>query len=98
MRSGIILTRRRLALDAAAAGVGHRIGEHRYTLHAMLGQDPAATLDWLGQEAQRWEQQHASRGPGDAVSRWWTARAAGTARFLRDSAATARAGTPAGAF
>jgi TorA maturation chaperone TorD len=98
VRSGIILTRRRLALGAGAAGVGHRIGERRYTLHAMLVQDPAATLDWLGHEAQRWEKQHTSRGPGDAISWWWAARAAGTARFLRDSAAAARAGTPAGAF
>jgi hypothetical protein len=64
----------------------------------MLVQDPAATLDWLGHEAQRWEKQHTSRGPGDAISWWWAARAAGTARFLRDSAAAARAGTPAGAF
>jgi TorA maturation chaperone TorD len=99
VRSGIILTRRRLALGAADAGVGHRIGERRYTLHAMLEQDPAATLTWLSQEAQRWEQQHARRAAGDATSRWWTDRAAGTALFLRNSAAgaRARASAPAGA-
>jgi TorA maturation chaperone TorD len=94
VRSGIILTRCRLASGAGAAGVGYRIGERRYTLRAMLEQDPAATLDWLGQEAQRWEQLHATR-TGD-VSRWWAARAASTARFLRDSAAAARGGVPAG--
>jgi hypothetical protein len=97
VRSGFILTRRRLAGGAEAAAVGHRIGERRYALRAMLEQDPATTLDWLGREAQRWEQQHASRTPGDAISRWWAARAAATARFLRDSAAAARGGTPAGA-
>jgi TorA maturation chaperone TorD len=97
VRSGIILTRRRLAAGAGQAGVGHRIGERRYTLRAMLEQDPAATLTWLSQEAQRWEQQHARRAAGDATSRWWAGRAAGTALFLRDSAARARASAPAGA-
>jgi TorA maturation chaperone TorD len=99
VRSGIILTRRRLAAGAGQAGVGHRIGERRYTLRAMLEQDPPATLTWLSQEAQRWEQQHARRAVGDATSRWWAGRAAGTAVFLRNSAAgaRARASAPAGA-
>jgi TorA maturation chaperone TorD len=114
VRSGIILTRHRLAVGAGQAGVGHRIGERRYTLRAMLEQDPPATLTWLGEEAQRWERRHASRADGDtasradgdtasradgdaasradgdAASRWWTVRAACTARFLRASAADAR--------
>lgn len=91
VRSGIILTRRRLAAGAGQAGVGHRIGERRYTLRAMLEQDPAATLTWLSQEARRWEQRHARRAPSDATSRWWTDRAARSALFLRNSAG--RAGT-----
>jgi hypothetical protein len=96
-RSGIILTRRRLARGAGQAGVGHRIGERRFTLRAMLDQDPAATLAWLGQEAAGWQQRHASRVPGDAASRWWTTRAARTAQLLRDSAGTVRdrSGEPA---
>ncbi len=99
VRSGIILTRRQLALGAGKAGVGHRIGERRYTLRAMLEQDPPATLTWLSQEAQRWERRHAGRGADDAASRWWTARAALTSLFLRNSAADARtrASTRAGA-
>ena len=36
----MILTRRRLAEGAGQAGVGYRIGERRYTLRAMLEQDP----------------------------------------------------------
>jgi TorA maturation chaperone TorD len=90
VRSGIILTRRRLAIGAAKAGVGHRIGERRYTLRAMLEQDPPATLTWLSHEARRWERRHADWA-GDPASRWWAARAARTARFLRDSAARAGA-------
>jgi len=89
VRSGIILTRHRLAAGAGAAGVGHRIGERRYTLRAMLEQDPAATLTWLSRETRRWERRHAAWAAGDPASRWWTARAARTARFLRDSAARA---------
>ncbi len=91
VRSGIILTRRRLAIGAGLVGVGHRIGERRYTLRAMLEQNPPATLTWLSQETQRWERRHASRADRDAANRWWTARAAGTALFLRTSAAAARA-------
>lgn len=87
VRSGIILTRRRLADGASQAGVGHRIGERRFTLQAMLGQDPAATLTWLCGESARWARRHASRRPTDPVSRWWASRAAHTARVLRAAAA-----------
>lgn len=89
-RSGIILTRRRLARGAAQAGVGHRIGERRFALRAMLEQDPPATLAWLAHEARRWEARHAARRPGDGTSQWWTARASHTARLLRDASVTAR--------
>ena len=95
--SGIILTRRRLARGAGQAGVGHRIGERRFALRAMLDQDPAATLDWLSQEAARWAVRHARAGHGDTAGRWWTARAAHTAQLLRASADATRgpAGEPA---
>ena len=85
VRSGIILTRRRLAAGAQEAGVGHRIGERRYTLRAMFGQDPQATLAWAAHEAMRWEHRHARRGAGDQVTRWWAARAGRTRRLLRDT-------------
>lgn len=85
-RSGIILTRSRLTLGAGQSGVGHRIGERRFALRAMLDQDPGATLTWLGQEAARWQARHASRIPGDPASQWWATRARQTARLLQDSA------------
>jgi TorA maturation chaperone TorD len=84
VRSGIILTRHRLAAGAGQAAVGHRIGERRFTLRAMLEQDPAATLDWLAAEARRWQARHARRP--DPVSRWWAARAGQTAELLAGSA------------
>jgi TorA maturation chaperone TorD len=83
VRSGLILTRHRLALGAGEAGVGQRIGERRFTLRAMLEQDPAATLRWLTREAGRWQQRHA-RGAPDETSRWWAARAGRTRQLLRD--------------
>lgn len=87
VRSGMILTRCRLAAGAGAAGVGHRIGERRYALRAMFGQDPHATLAWAAHEATRWQRRHASRAAGDPVAQWWAARAARTAQLLRERAA-----------
>jgi TorA maturation chaperone TorD len=83
VRSGIILTRRRLAAGAAEAGLGHRIGERRYALRAMLGQDPQATVAWAAAEAARWQARHLSRAAGDEVAGWWAERAARTADLLR---------------
>jgi len=83
VRSGFVLTRRRLAVAAAAAGAGHRIGERRFTLRAMLEQAPAETRRWLSAEAARWSARHESRGPdGDIVQAWWAGRAARTAQLL----------------
>jgi hypothetical protein len=83
VRSGIILTRRRLAAGAYEAGLGHRIGERRYALRAMLGQDPRAALAWAAAEAARWRDRHARRAAGDEVAAWWADRAARTADLLR---------------
>jgi TorA maturation chaperone TorD len=83
VRSGIILTRRRLAAGAAEAGLGHRIGERRYALRAMLGQDPQATVAWAAAEAARWQARYLRRAAGDEVAGWWAERAARTADLLR---------------
>jgi len=91
VRSGLILTRARLAEGAGRAGVGFRIGERRFALRAMLEQDPRATLAWLAGEAGRWQQRHRDRAPGDQVAAWWAARAARTAQVLRDYAGPGRA-------
>jgi len=82
-RSGLILTRRRLAAGAGQAGVGYRIGERRFALHAMLDQDPRATLSWLAAEADRWQRRHRDREPGDEITAWWAVRAARTSEVLR---------------
>jgi hypothetical protein len=92
VRSGLLLTRRRLAEGAARAGVGFRIGERRFALRAMLEQDPRACLAWLAGEAARWEQRHRDRAPGDEVTGWWATRAARTGQVLRDYAGPASTG------
>ena len=104
VRSGFILTRRSLAAGAKAAGAGHRIGERRFTLRALLEQAPADTVNWLAGEATRWSRRHAARsagrdgGPrsGDIVQAWWARRAGHTARILATT--TADKPCPAGAL
>ncbi|HEV3379919.1 MAG TPA: molecular chaperone TorD family protein [Trebonia sp.] len=83
VRSGMILTRHRLAVGAGQAGVGLRVGERRFILRTMLEQDPAATAGWLAAEAARWETLHRGRSPADETARWWADRAGRTARALR---------------
>ena len=90
VRSGFILTRRSLAAGAKAAGAGHRIGERRFTLRALLEQDPAGTVSWLADEATRWSRRYTAAPPGpdggprspDIVRAWWARRAGHTARIL----------------
>jgi TorA maturation chaperone TorD len=83
VRSGFVLTRRRLAAAADVAGAGYRIGERRFTLRAMLEQAPAETLGWLAGEASRWSARHDARWPaGDIVQAWWARRAARTTQIL----------------
>jgi hypothetical protein len=83
--SGILLTREDLREAAAAAGLGYRVGERRYTLAAMLDQDADATLDWLQVHAGRWAKLHAGQPPvgGHDPRHWWARRATRTARTLR---------------
>jgi TorA maturation chaperone TorD len=81
-RSGMILTRHRVALGARHTGVGHRIGERRFTLRAMIEQDQRGTLSWLAAEAFRWQRRHEARGGADATAQWWADRARRTGQAL----------------
>ena len=87
VRSGVILTRRSLARAARALGLGLRIGERRYVLEHLLGQEPAGVLWWLASEARRQGTEHSARRPtlGD-VAVFWAARAEGTAGLLGELA------------
>lgn len=104
VRSGLILTRRRLAAGAAEVGAGHRIGERRFALDAMLAQAPAGTLRWLADESARWADRHAARAADaatsagrDAVQDWWAGRARYTEAVLRATATATDAADEAAA-
>jgi Nitrate reductase delta subunit len=83
VRSGLILTRRAVAAGAGQVGAGHRIGERRFALRAMLESEPDRTAGWLGREAARWSRRHLGIAAGDPVQQWWADRATATARVLR---------------
>jgi TorA maturation chaperone TorD len=83
--SGVLLTGADLRAATAAAGLGYRIGERRYTLQAMLDQDASATLGWLGNHARQQAALHAAEQPisGQDPRHWWARRALRTARTLQ---------------
>lgn len=83
VRSGVILTRRALADASRALGLGLRIGERRYVLEHLLGQEPVAVLRALADEARSQSGEHARRrnstGP---IADFWSGRALATATLL----------------
>ncbi len=86
VRSGMILARPDLARAARELGLGLRIGERRFVLRALLGQDAPAALDWLAAEAGRW----AERPGGGAIAGFWRERAHAAGALLRSAATAAR--------
>lgn len=84
VRSGIILVRNDLVKAGRDLQLATRVAERRYALKALLGQDPAATLDWLATEATTWQDRHRQwhdfSGP---VSDFWSQRAADTAQRIQ---------------
>jgi len=94
VRSGIIVTQADLREAAGAAALGHRAGERRYSLGAMLDQDAAATLSWLTKHATSWSRLHALQPKVGGVDpkQWWADRAGETAQVLARLHARALAG------
>ncbi|MGH9022816.1 MAG: TorD/DmsD family molecular chaperone [Acidimicrobiia bacterium] len=84
VRSGLILTRADLVRAGRLLGIGARVGDRRLVLEAMLGQDPAGMLRWLGTEADGWARYHRQAEPAlGGVARFWAERAETTAANLR---------------
>jgi TorA maturation chaperone TorD len=86
-RSGLILVRSDLARAARELNLGTRIGERKFVLRALLGQDGPATLGWLAAEARRQAGLH--RGlpaPFVRLAAFWTARAEAAATLLGELA------------
>jgi TorA maturation chaperone TorD len=84
-RSGLIVVRDDIARAARELGTGARAGERLFALRSLMGQDAAGTLDWLAREAEDWHALHLRRRAAHgAVADWWAARAASTAKLLRE--------------
>ncbi|HEX8144026.1 MAG TPA: molecular chaperone TorD family protein [Pyrinomonadaceae bacterium] len=89
VRSGMILVRSDLTRAARGLGLGLRLGERRFILKALLGQDGKGVLEWLAAEASRWAQSHRLRLETlGEVAAAWEERASATANLLRELQAT----------
>lgn len=87
VRTGMILARADLVRIARSLELGVRIGERRYILEHLVGQDPVRTLEALAGEAEAWGTHHArwaARLGSSGV--FWVGRAANTAALLSDLA------------
>ncbi|WP_249009309.1 molecular chaperone [Conexibacter sp. DBS9H8] len=83
IRVGFILTFTDLTLAAGQVGAGLRRGERRYALRALLEQEPAGTLGWLGQHASAWAEVHGRGGHVSTLTAgWWRQRALDSATVL----------------
>ncbi|AXV04773.1 hypothetical protein DVS28_a0065 [Euzebya pacifica] len=90
-RYGAILTRDDLLLAAGRLDLAPRVGERRYVLRALLQQDPAGTLGWLGNHARAAD--YRTRTWPEVVGHlaaWWSSRATRSADLLNDLADDAR--------
>jgi len=87
VRTGMILARADLARIGRALELGVRMGERRYILEHLLGQEPVGALEALATEADAWRERHEDRaarlGPSGS---FWVQRAGATAVLLRDLA------------
>ncbi len=93
VRTGLVLARADLARAARELELGARVGERAFTLRALLDQDAAAVLGWLGAEARRQAEDlgMVERTGGVGVAGWWRLRLTGTADRLAALAAVVRA-------
>lgn len=92
-RSGMILTRADFGRAAHSLGLGTRLGERAFILRTLLGQNPAAMLDWLAAEAGVWSARHRSQHSAlGIVARAWEEKAETSAALLHELSADARSG------
>jgi TorA maturation chaperone TorD len=84
-RSGMILLRSDLTRAAQRLGLGLRLGERKFILKALFGQDAAGILEWLAEEASRWAGRHRLHLETlGGVAAAWEEKAEATARLLRE--------------
>lgn len=90
-RSGMVLVRADLVRAGRELGLGLRLGERRFVLRALLGQDPSTSLRWLAAEAESWIGRHRRMAPVLApVTDFWATRAERTAALFTELAKTTK--------
>ena len=89
-RAGMILVGADLSRAAHDLGLVTRLGERKFILRALFGQDARAVLGWLAEECDAWTARHRQHlGPFGAIGAAWeekSQRAAALLRELRDEA------------
>ncbi len=82
-RSGIILVRTDFSRAARRLGLGLRMGERRFILKTLLGQDADGTLNWLAGETSTWIERHRMyQDVLGEIARAWEERATATMGLL----------------
>jgi nitrate reductase delta subunit len=94
VRSGLLITRSDLAAAAVSTGLGARAGGRAFMLHALLEQDPDATVRWLAGRADWWVRRHQASVPAlGPIARHWLGRAEASLRALQPAPSLADAVT-----
>ena len=87
VRTGMILARADLVRIAHDLELGVRMGERRYVIENLLGQEPVGILEGLAAEADAWRERHAAREEGlGPAGAFWVQRARTAAELLRELA------------
>lgn len=85
VRSGMILVRSDLTRAARSLGIGLRMGERRFILKSLFGQEADKILYWLSEEATRWKERHRLYHAWiGEIAESWEKRAAATATLLEE--------------
>lgn len=88
VRSGVLVTRSDLVRAGEELGVGVRRGRRRFSIEALIDQDPVGTIAWLGHLAREWAAIHLLAHPGalTPIGQWWAERADHAATLLSSAA------------
>jgi TorA maturation chaperone TorD len=87
VRSGMILTRDDFKRTANDLNLGLRMGERKFMLESLFGQDAQRVLNWLSNEAQEWLQWHQSQEEiYGATAEAWAVKANATLKTLKELA------------